>query len=204
MKDPQNQVQRRINQYWYVDGLTEFSFGLVCLILGLYFFAEAALPEDSSLANLLNMFFVLIVIGGTLLAGHLQGYLKSRITFPRTGYVQYKQRGLGYRLMGALLAALIASLAAGLLAATPVGLAWMPAVTGILLSLALLYFGFRIGLPRFFTLSLVSLLAGAGLAFSGLENLLALAWYYVLLCLALFISGGITLYQYLKSTSAGQ
>ena len=153
---------------------------------------------------MLNMAFILIVIGGTMLAGRIQGYLKSRITYPRTGYVEYKRRGMGYRLVGGLLAALIASLAAGLLTATPPDLAWMPAITGILLAAVLLFLGLRIGLPRFFALSLVSLLAGAGLAIAGMENILALAWYYILLCLALFLSGGITLYHYLKGTSAEQ
>jgi hypothetical protein len=145
--------------------------------------------------------FVLILIGGVLLVKRLQTFLKSRITYPRTGYVEYKQPDVKYRRVGRLLAGLIAALAASLLAATPSALAWMPALTGLLFAGVLVYLGLRTGLPRFYALSVASLAAGVGLALSGLGDIQGLAYYYILMWLALSLSGGITLAAYLKRTA---
>lgn len=204
MKTDLDKIQKRAIQYWYVDGLTEISFGLVCLILGLYFYIRAVLPEDSNFANLLDMGFVLFVVGGTLLVGRLQSYLKNRITYPRTGYIEYKRKKPAYQWIGRILAALIAVLAAALLASSPAALSWMPAISGFLFAAILLYLGFRTSLLRFYLISLGTLVAGVGLAFTRVENILGLGYFYFLVSILLFISGGITLYTYLKNTTASE
>jgi hypothetical protein len=200
MKTELDKVRQRTIQYWYVDGLAELSFGALCLILGLYFYAQATLPEESLLANLLNMGFVVVVIGGSLLVGRIQSYLKSRITYPRTGYVGYQRTGTKHRWIGGLLSALIGVLVAGLLVSAPASLAWMPGITGFLFAAVLVYLGIRTGLVRFYLLSLAALLIGSWLALSGFGDILGLAYFYMLMSMALFLSGGVRLGLYLKST----
>jgi hypothetical protein len=195
-----DQTMQRTKQYWYVDGLNEMSFGGICLVLAVYFFASTFLPAGSVIAEFLNMFFVLILVGSGLLANRVVNSLKARLTYPRTGFVAYRQATRSHRLVLAGVALLTSSLLASMLAASPRSLAWMPTITGLLMGAVWLLMGFRIGLVRFYLLALSSILIGSGVSIAGLENILGLAMYYSLMGLAMFLSGGLTLRSYLRHT----
>jgi hypothetical protein len=198
MKNELNKAVQRTQRYWHVDGLTEIAFGGICLMLGAYFYLEAVVPKGIPLANLLDAGFLLLILAGSLLAGRFVNAVKTRLTYPRTGYVAYRKAGPYRRWISAALGMLIAFLASALLVSSPGSLDRMPAITGLILGAVLLYFGYKVGLMRFYVLSFVSLLAGFGLAFSGTGDQLGLAVFYGLISLALLISGGMTLRTYLK------
>lgn len=195
-----DQAMQRTKQYWYVDGLNEMSFGGICLILAVFFFASALLTEGSPLAEFLNMLFVLVLVGSGLLASRVVNFIKMRLTYPRTGFVTYRQATRSHRLVLAGVALLTSSLLASMLAASSRSLAWMPTITGLLMGAVWLLMGFRIGLVRFYLLALSSILIGSGVSIAGLENILGLAMYYSLMGLAMFLSGGLTLRRYLRHT----
>lgn len=197
-----NTAVQRTRQYWYVDGLSEMALGGICLVLALYFFASASLLAGSFLAELLNMLFLLILVGSSLLARRIVNRLKTRLTYPRTGYVAYRH-ATGWRRMAVAGTAVLISLSVtALLVASPVAISWMPAVTGLVFGATGLFMGYRIGLLRFYLLGLGSLLLGGAASLSGLENISALAVYYALMGLALLLSGGLTLRSYLRETSS--
>ena len=204
MNDNINYHVQKTRQYWHIDGLAELVAGGIFLFLGAYFFALSALPPNSLLNTLLQAGFALIFIGSLLLGKRLVATLKARLTFPRTGFVAYRPPTNRSRWISAGLAFLMATLVVALMATAPASLAWMPAITGLIVGGAWLIFASRLGLPRFFLLAIASLVFGIGLSLTGLGDILGLAIYYALMSLTLLLSGGLTLRSYLKQAPAPQ
>ncbi|MEJ2302743.1 MAG: hypothetical protein P8Y14_14570 [Anaerolineales bacterium] len=204
MKDQIDETIQRTQQYWNIDGIPELIFGGVFMLLGIYFLVQTALPPESLLANLLNITFVLIVIGGIFLGGRLINSLKTRLTYPRTGYVSYKRsRGRSRWIAGAS-AIIIAAVVAAFFILSPTYMAWIPGVTGIIASGFLLVSGYRLALARFYALAAISLILGVGISLSGMGNDPGLALFYGLMGLTVTISGVITLYNYLQNNPPAQ
>ena len=199
MKEILNKTYQRTRQYWYIDGLSELAFGAICLLLAVYFTLQATLPRETLLATLLDSSFLIVFIGGFFLANRAVETAKSHLTYPRTGYVSYPKNGQGKRWIGAGIAMLMAALVSALMVTAPASFAWMPAITGFILGAILLYFGYRIDLLRFYLLAAVSLILGSFLSIIGVGDTPGLAWFYSLISLALFLSGGFTLRRYLKA-----
>jgi hypothetical protein len=75
---------RRAAAYWFIDGLPELVFGLAYLSLGLVpaiLWHWSVLAAKASLIVLALAFLVLFIWDRRIL-----GWLKARITYPRTGY----------------------------------------------------------------------------------------------------------------------
>jgi hypothetical protein len=199
--DPLQNAQKRAMQYWYVDGTFEFSFGGICLILGVYFYTSHLLT-DSWMGGLMVVFFILVMLGGGWLVNRLVMRMKERITFPRTGYVSFvretrSKRGRRALLLGSV-SGIIAALMTLLLANRPAGFDWMVTASGLLFGAVVTYLGFRTGATRFFVNAAISVALGVALGFANLPENLGLAVFYGLLGLALLILGGISLWQYLR------
>ncbi len=200
MTDDLKKPQLRAIQYFYVDGSFEFGFGLLCLLLGVYFFVETHV--HGWLSALVDSSLVLVMLGGAWLINRLVKRLKEKVTYPRTGYVAYRrERGPArvWRVVaGMVCGGLVAAVAAVVMTIPhPVMNVW-PLFIALVMAILLGFLGFRSALPRLYLLGGVSLIAGIALAFSGLESYVAAAVYYLLLSLALFISGGLTLWRYLR------
>ena len=191
----------RAARYWYVDGTFELAFGGLCLLLAVYFYAQAALA-DSWMAGLLSGLLVLVLIGGGYLVNRLTRALKERLTYPRTGFVSYqRERGMRRSVRIAVIfaaSALIAGLLVLFVAGRPNGVELMPGVTGLIFGAVIAFIGYRTALLRFYLLAALSLVFGAGLSVSGLSEGLDLAAFYGALSLVLFTFGGVTLWRYLR------
>ncbi len=86
-----DEVIRKTKSYWYEDGLAEILAGLffvaVCLLLLADWQTPAGSPWKAAWSPLLMVFTLVWVVGGRKAIG----WLKERITYPRTGYVAYKR-----------------------------------------------------------------------------------------------------------------
>ncbi|HZD58809.1 MAG TPA: hypothetical protein VE136_18905, partial [Anaerolineales bacterium] len=204
MKDRIDQAIRRTQQYWSIDGIPELIFGGIFMLLGIYFLIQAALPPDSLFSGLFSMAFVFIVLGGVFLARRLIDSLKTRLTYPRTGYVAYKRsRGKDCWIAGAF-AVVIAGVVSAFFILSPSYMAWIPGVTGILLSGFLVVIGYRLALWRFYGLAAISLMLGVGISLSRISNDPGLAIFYGVMGLAGIISGALTLRDYLQNNPPAQ
>lgn len=191
-------IQQRTRQYWYVDGLNEIGFGLFCLLLAGYFSLLAVLPDDSTAARWLNAGFILVILIGVLLLNLGIRWGKQRLTFPRTGYVSFAHQRHWQRFLVGGLAGLIS---AGLIVVIRFNRADFLvtlALNGLLFGGVWLYVAWKVGLSRFYAISLWSLVAGMALALSGLAENMALGLFYGLVAVGLVTSGIITLIQYLR------
>ncbi len=200
MKDEFDNKKRRTLQYWFIDGISEVTIGVLFGLLGLYFFVETNIPHATPLAAFLDVSLVFVILGSGFLARRIIQAFKARITYPRTGYVAYKRpRGIR-RWIPALVGLAIGSLGAAFFANAPASLDWMPAITGFLFSVIWLVIAHRVGLTRLYLMVVFSPPLGMILSLAGLGEYPGMAVFYALSGLVLFISGGATLWTYLHHT----
>ena len=202
MKDDLEKTKRRTLRYWYVDGLSEIFLGLLCLLLGGYFWLQLQLPSNSWLSQLLIVFLMLLVMGSGLLLRKAVGAIKNRLTYPRTGYVAYLQPRRKQNWLAGLLALGIGALTVILIDRLPGTTIWMPGVTGIIFSIVVLVIGLRLGLVRFYLQGVFFLLLGCGLSLAGVGDINGLRFFYIGSGVVLLLSGLWVLLAYLRQTSA--
>ncbi|HMB22983.1 MAG: hypothetical protein ACM33V_02115 [Chloroflexota bacterium] len=203
-------VERRVKRYWFTDGIGELIGGGMLALLGVYFVLQQFLEKfltGSSLTTLLlqNGFFLLVFIGGWLIAQRLINFLKTRLTYPRTGYVEYQTHSAGTSKWGWILYALLSAT----LSAFIVMLAYLlrffdavAAVTGLIGAWVFVIMRTRSsGLTRFNVLAGISLVLGLVLSVSGLPVGYNAGLFYGLMGICVSISGGWTLRCYLQSNS---
>ena len=201
MQQDIHQVEQRVRRYWYSDGLGELIGGGMFILLGVYFALQEYLGEDSPLTAILQASMVLLLIGGAFVARWLVNTMKTRLTYPRTGYVEYhapkrNPRARGLVVLGVGMAVAVGAVVIAWLLGSP---DLIVAMTGILFGGVLAATAGRsTGLARFYVLGGISFMLGVLLSYSGLPEGYALGLFYVLVGVAALISGGLVLGRYLR------
>lgn len=187
-------------QYWTIDGTFEFGFGLLCVLLAGYFYAETHV--SGWLSAVVDVSLVLVIFGSGYLVKLLIRKLKEGITWPRTGYVAYKRKpGIkrGWRVaLGFVAGVTIALVISMLVMNQNIKIAVMPLLSGLLFGLVMCIVGRRTAVPRFYLLALLSAVIGAALAFSGIGNYSGLVVYYAAIAVILLFTGTWVLRAYLR------
>lgn len=195
-----SQVEHRIKRYWYTDGIGELIGGGIFLLLGLYFSMQQYFGDESPVGALLQTGLIVILIGGMFLGRWLINLLKTRITYPRTGYVEYSAGGgnvIWMRILSVVIAITV-TVVSVFIARSIKTIDSMVATTGVLVAVILVVKqGWSSGVRRFYLLSAISLLLGGLLSLSGLARGYNLGLFYGLMGVAFAISGGLTLVHYL-------
>jgi hypothetical protein len=193
-------IEKRAVQSFYEDGLTELALGLIFLLLGGYFFAQAAAPEGSALEGALTILFVLVIISSFLLVNRILRFFKRRITYPRTGYVSFKKKvhSRKRRVATAIVAMIISAGLAALYGMSPSARLLLPAVNGLLFAVAVLLFANKVGLVRFFVLAAASAVIGVTITAAGIGDTKGVSLYYLVFGAAVIVSGAAALIVYLR------
>ena len=126
--------------------------------------------------------------------------MKSRLTYPRTGYVEYRvnEKDAKIRRYVVAAAAMIIAIASIVLVDYIRGLDSMVLITGVLVGIIFIALrGNSSGLKRFYVLGGLAIVLGIVLAYSKLPQVYSLALFYGLLGVAILISGGLVLQRYL-------
>ena len=203
MRPDVDRAQRRARQYWFDDGLTDIGIGILFLAIGLLFLVEAYAPPGSLPGSFSAVGIVVLVAGGGWLINRAVRLAKRRITYPRTGYVRYRQpaRSPRRRLLVVVLGATVSLLTVLILFATaPASLAWIPALQGVFIGAFVLYAGHSVGLVRFYLLAILSFVVGPLLSLVGLGDTLGTGVYFAVMGSAFLLSGIVTLLGYLRTT----
>jgi hypothetical protein len=143
---------------------------------------------------------VLVLIGGMFLVRRLINAAKLRVTYPRTGYVEYQPSGQNKWISSTLSAVVAMALAASFVFIVrqfnriDAMVAISGAVMGIILFVKQVW---TAKVKRFYILSIAALIYGAVLALSGFPRGYNLGLFYGLMSLSFAISGGLTLKRYL-------
>jgi hypothetical protein len=199
MNSQSSDVEQRVRRYWYVDGFGELMGGGMFLLLGLFFSAQQYFGDRSSIGVLLESSFVLILIGGLVLARWLINELKMRFTYPRTGYVEYQKKNEIQRRTLAMAVAIVVAMLSVYIARRFDTIDAMVAITGVLVAIILVVkqaWSARMG--RFYFLSFFSLVLGILLSMSRLGRGYNLGAFYGLMGTAFIVSGALTLIRYVR------
>lgn len=194
-------VEQRVKRYWFSDGIAELSGGGMFLLLGIYFALQQFLGQDSTVGGLLQASLALMMIGGAYLSRRMVNSLKTRITYPRTGYVEYQtdpKAAWSRPILVMLLAFAVSALSIAFVRMFQ-SFDSMVAVTGVVVGMILVLLRAKVsGLARFYILGAVSMILGIVLSVSGLPNGYSLGLFYSLMGVCFMISGGLTLQHYLN------
>jgi hypothetical protein len=195
------QVEQRVKRYWYTDGIAELAGGGVFVLLGLYFTIQGFLIEGSLISTILQASLVMLLVSGAFGVRWLVNTLKSRLTYPRTGYVEYRvdeRKTARLRWWAAGVGMLIAIVSILLVDAVR-GLDVLVLFTGVVVGLLFIVLrGKSSGLKRFYALGVLAVVLGFGLAISGLEQAYTLGLFYGLLGVTILSSGALVLRNYLR------
>lgn len=195
-------IEQRVQRYWYTDGIGELIGGGMFILLGIYFAAQQYLGENSTAGGLLQAGLIFFLLGGMVLGRWLIKALKARLTYPRTGYVEYQvdeHNRNRRRITVAFVAGLVAAFSIVFAGRIVSFLDMTLALTGILVGAILIFLqGRRSGLERFYVLGGMSIVLGIALALSGLPDGYGLGLFYGLMGVCFLISGGLTLRLYLE------
>ncbi len=199
MDDNIDRIVKRTYRYYYEDGLVELSVGVMFGVIALALLLMGS-TLGTPLAAIISLGLVALVIGGTFAVRSLVMSLKQKVTYPRTGYVAYRQKpptGRTVIIVGALIIALSIFF-------VPFG--WynkMPVAEAELLVLVLCYMGYRVSLRRlyaaaaFVVLTLIALVAFSVMR-GGVDDIVGSAVIFGAAGLALIVSGGLSLIGYLS------
>ena len=202
MKDNFSDVEQRVKRYWYVDGFGELvGGGGLCLLLAIYFAAQEYFGDDSLVSGLLQASLALVLIGGIFLVRRLINTAKTLVTYPRTGFVEYRSNERN-KFLSAALSAVVGII----MAATFVFIVRqfnqidaMVAVSGVVFGIVLFVKQvWTVKVKRFYILSIAALIYGAVLSVSGFPRGYNLGLFYLLMSASFAISGGLTLKNYLR------
>ena len=143
-----------------------------------------------------------MLIGGMSIGRWLIKALKSRVTYPRTGYVEYhvdRQSLSKRRVIVAAVAAAVTAFSLVFADRITSFLNLTLALTGVLVGVILIFLqGRGSGLERFYILGAISIILGIALSISGLPDGYSLGLFYGLMGITFVISGGIVLSRYLQ------
>ena len=99
-------MERRAQRYWTTDGLPELVMGALWIVWGGASLIGESLPKGT-VANLYWTFTPLFLVLSGLGAVSMTKRLKAAITFPRAGYVSWKEPTRQQRLVGAGVAMIV-------------------------------------------------------------------------------------------------
>ena len=195
------QVEQRVKRYWYTDGIAELTSGGLFVLLGVYFGAQGFFGEGSTASIILQISLILVMVGGIFGVRWLVNDLKTRLTYPRTGYVEYRVNEKNVKVRRYLVAgvAMTIAIASVVLVDYIRGLDTMALITGLLVGVIFIALrGKSSGLKRFYLLGVLAMVLGVTLSFSGLSQAYNLGLLYGLLGIAVMFSGGLVLRRYLS------
>lgn len=194
------ELERRPVRYWNVDGLAELVLGVAWMLWGGAWLVGQTLPRDWRWTA-----YWLIVPPTLALSlaaiGPVTRKLKQRLTFPRTGYVEWKtpRQSAGWATAAAILVSAIA-LAAVLLSMKRATLLEerLPPIMGVVLSLSLAALSVRQRAPHL--LALAAAAVAVTLAITSLvSGWDALSWMFVMLGAACALVGGTRLALFVRA-----
>jgi hypothetical protein len=201
MQNNLTDVEQRVKRYWFKDGLGELVGGGMMLLIGLFFAGQKWLPQGSMGRTLLQSSLTVLLIGGALAMRWLVNKLKTRLTYPRTGYVEYEPGPKNTPSRRVFMAGIAISVSALLVifGRSFGSFNWLPGFTGLLFGVVFIILRARSnGVGRFYVLGTFCVILGMALSFSGLPMGYSLGLFYGLTGIVSMVSGGMTLISYLR------
>lgn len=190
------EYKRRTRGYWMIDGLPEITMGGVITLLTAC--QIAALFAPPSIAGFVLMAVPLGTIIFILLARRMLQVVKTRFTYPRTGYVEYNEAPRWQQILGVAVGFFFGAVLIALLFSVQLPPKWLPIITGLVFGFVMALLGFYVNVARFYILALVLALAGVGFWAAGVNGILGASLVLLLAGIWLLVTGVLTLWRYMQ------
>ena len=203
--DDMKQVEKRVRRYWYTDGIAELASGGIFLLVGLYFGVLGYFQEGSLISVILQVSMILVFVGGAYGVRWLVNTLKSRLTYPRTGFVEYRADDSEAKQRRRLFitVAIIITAASIVLVDFFQKVDEMVLATGVLVGVIFISLrGKSSGVQRFYVTGSLAIVLGIVLSFSKFTQVYNLALFYGVLGIVVLVSGIVVLRKYLRENPA--
>jgi hypothetical protein len=193
------EIERRPRQYWNADGLPDLMMGSLWILWSVAFILPELLPAGKWLGYYWMIVPLILVVSG-LASNWAIKKLKQHLTFPRTGYVEWREHSAALKLLTALAGA---ALAAGALLLARYGIRQnmqelAPLATALLMALGFLFLAVWQKLPHYLFPSVVSLALAGIISIVRLDMGNGLILLFFCLGVLLSLIGGIRLRSYLR------
>ena len=199
--DDMKQVEKRVRRYWYTDGIAELAVGGMFALLGLYFGIQGIFEDKSPISVILQVSLVFVMIAGFTGVGWLVKTIKARLTYPRTGYVEYRVNDSEAKQRRRLVitVGIIITAASIVLVDFFQKVDEMVLATGVLVGVIFISLrGKSSGVQRFYVTGSLAIVLGVVLSFSKLTQVYNLALFYGVLGIVILIFGVVVLIKYLR------
>lgn len=203
MRDPLLEARARVSRHSRADGLNEIAASILALAGAGLLLGPHWAPTGPPQRQIVGWSYVAFFCAFALFQQRILQALRERLTYPRTGYVTYREPGKAVQ-FGAGTVATLLTIAAfvvsfrfhGRLAGLEV---WLPALIGGPWGTWLIVAGRRAGLPRLVLVGALSLILSLGVSFAWPNLYSALTVYLAGMGGALLLSGAITLWRHLHT-----
>jgi hypothetical protein len=192
------EIHKRPTKYWNADGLPELMMGLLWIVWAGAWLVGESLPHGKAW-NIYWMFTPALLAVSGVASIWATKKLKARITFPRAGYVEWKEPSRAQRVAAGATAMVTAAVLAALTirARTHGAERVAPMVMGVILSLAFLVASLTQRAPHMLAFAGVALMLG--LAFAAINlGWQSLNWMLLALGTTVLIGGAVRLSLFLR------
>jgi hypothetical protein len=187
-------VTRHTRRYWLIDGLPELFMGGLFVLFSALQFTIRFLP--ASVAGWVQILIPVFIIVFALAGRPVIQAIKVRITYPHTGYVEYPKPTSVQQILGMLFGFVITALLLAWAATTPISMAMLPVLIGVLTAFMLLYLGFYLGAWRFYVMAALSVVISGGVMLLPIDGQAGYLLIFAIMGLVLLVSGAYTFRQY--------
>ena len=201
MNSKMQDVERRVRSYWYLDGIWEISIGGLFILLGSFLGLAGYFGEDTTAGLIVMVIMVPSMLAGIFGIQWIVNTLKTRLTYRRTGYVEYRsgaKGGINNRYFVISLV-LIVTFSLIVFFTKFRELDSIVLATAAMFSVVFIFVrGKSSGVLRFYLLGVFSLLLGVGLSLDNLSRSYSLAIFFYLLGITVMVTGFIVLRRYIS------
>jgi hypothetical protein len=193
-----DRLMQQTQRYGYEDGFWDMGMGGFSLLAGFISAIQALAPRDLLPGPFADIAGLLLLIGGAFAITWIINRLKSNVTFPRTGYVNYERKEPGRLVQLVALALAAAALAAGMVVVSRYTLN-LTVIFGIALLGAFGFVAYRTRLWRYLLWGLWCFALGLIITTLPLTRDQGSALFFVGGGLGMIVSGLITWHRYNQS-----
>lgn len=197
-----DKVIRNTRRYWFVDGIVEISGGALITFIALSYFLTSLISNVVLKSILLGLGQPLVIILGAFVIRKIVGWLKDKITYPRTGYLSFNNPPENRRVQKIITviftASIVSLVVAFFMQLLPMQL--MPVISMVIFSIFTIYLGYQNAVTRFYFVALVLIVLGVIISVVNLDDVMRFVILYAALGLTWMISGSIALINYLHKT----
>lgn len=180
-------------RYAHLDGMDELGLGVMLLLCAVWLRLS---HEATVFWRWLAISCALIVVV-PLVAWLGTHYIRRRLVYPRSGYVEFRMRPWALALC-VVVAMVIAAAAAWFLFESRSSRLSYPLIVGLAFGLPMLIGALRKGVPRLAVLGALSMAIGFALQFLEPATLAGGVWYCLAMGTALILSGALTLCLFVR------